>query len=81
MGNMCADTRTAEQKEKDEFLWMINKMPTVSNYSKNKSRILNISKAWASPYFGGSVLKPLGAINKKRTRNNGLEQGIKDMHI
>jgi len=84
MGNAsacCNDNRTAVEKQIQEFLWMIKRMPTLTKYMASKTNSLTYTKSWASTVFGGSVLNPLGARMKKRTRTNPLSEQISGAQI
>jgi hypothetical protein len=73
----CSDQRTAIEKQIAEFLLMINRVPNLINYRHTKEKQLTLARAYTSVYFGGSVLLPLGAVKKYRTRKNPLAQKIK----
>ena len=81
MGGACSDNRTSVEKQIQEFLLMLRRMPNLKRYMHGKERSVNFTKAWANPVFGGSVLQPLGVFKKKRTRTNTLEQDIKQCKI
>jgi len=53
---------------------MLRRAPSLTRYAMSKERNFTFTKAWASPYFGSSVLNPVGAVLKKRTRKNPLEE-------
>ena len=81
MGSACSDNRTTIEKQVDEFLRMLSKQPDLSRYLQNQDRRTTFQKAWNSPVFGGSVLKPVGTLKKKNSRPNSLEQSIKTLQI
>ena len=56
---------------------MIKRSPNLLKYKHTKEKQLTLARAWGSNVFGGSVLNPLGALKKKRTRKNPLEQKIR----
>jgi len=72
----CSDNRTVIEKQIAETILMLKKMPNLTRYKHSKTNVLNVTKAWRSLQFGGSVFTPLGAIKKKRSRNNTLQQHI-----
>ena len=81
MGPICRDSRTAIEKQIDEFDKMLSSMPSMKRYTYNKMHIMTFTKAWNNGQFGGNVYKPLGSytqnkkgawISSKRTRTNTM---------
>jgi hypothetical protein len=68
-------------KDRQDFLRMLALKPNMKDYNADSLRVLNFTKAWASPVFGGSVLGPLGIYKGKRTRYNVLDQQINKAQI
>ena len=81
MGPICTDSRTAIEKQIDEFDKMFSKMPSLTRYTYNKMHCMTFTKAWSNGQFGGNVYKPLGSytqnkkgvfVASKRERTNTL---------
>jgi len=70
----CGDKRTNIERQVDDCLLMLRTKPNMNRYWLNKERGATFSRAWASTYYGGSVLNPLGAISKRRSRHNPLRE-------
>ena len=83
MGNACgcADNRTAVEKSIDSTNYMLSRAPDLRRYGLSKERNATFVRAWANSNFGGSVLNPLGAIGKRRNRQNPLREQIKNAQI
>jgi len=75
MGNSCGcgDNRTTIEKQVDSTLYMLRRSPDLRRYGLSKERNYTFTSAWSSSIFGGSVMYPLGAYGKRRTRRNPLE--------
>ena len=69
----CGGSKLKE-KEKQDFVNMLNTCPNLKNYTAEKQRVINFQKAWTNGVFGGSVLLPLGILKGKRSRYNVLDQ-------
>lgn len=78
MGNACgcADNRTSIEKQVDSTLFMLRRCPDLRRYGLSKERTSTFTYAWGNSQFGGSVLAPLGAYGKRRSRTNPLEEQI-----
>ena len=90
MGTICRDSRTAIEKQVDEFDKMLSSMPAMRRYTYNKMHTMTFTKAWANGQFGGNVYKPLGSYTKNakgvlkassRTRTNTLKEDVKKTQI
>ena len=86
MGPICRDSRTAIEKQVDEFDKMLSYMPAMRRYTYNKMHTMTYTKAWANGQFGGNVYKPLGSYTKskvgklvasKRTRTNMMKEDVR----
>ena len=76
----CGGSKQIE-KEKTDFVKMLNTCPNLKNYTADKGRMLSFQKAWSNAVFGQSVLKPLGIYKGKRSRYNVLDQQINKAQI
>lgn len=82
MGGACSDNRTSVEKNIDDFLRMIKRMPNMKQYAYSKTNTANFTRAWLSRSFGGSVLSPLGGgLKGKKTKYNNLEWDIKHAEL
>ena len=73
MGAACSDNRTTIEKQIDDFLLMLKKMPDLTKYKHSKTNVATFTKSWASPIFGGCVLNAVGTRTKPKSRKNSLE--------
>lgn len=83
MGNSCGcgDNRTTIEKQVDSTLYMLRRSPDLRRYGLSKERNYTFTSAWSSSIFGGSVMNPVGAYGKRRTRRNPLEEQIKKSNV
>lgn len=60
---------------------MLSYTPDLTDYQFSKERVYEMSRAFDSSVFGGSVLQPVGSLNGSRTKANCLEFWISKMEI
>ena len=63
----------------NSFLLMLKQKTNTSKFQNNKESLKLIEKALSSDVFGGSVLLPVGAKGKKRTKANPIFDEISDI--
>lgn len=63
------------------FLTMLSSKPSMTKFGRNLDSVKILTKAIASPIFGGSCLLPIGAqASKKRIRSNPLAEEIRALN-
>ena len=69
----CGGSRENLSAQTKEFLMMINSKPILHKYGHSAENLKMLTKAIASPVFGGSVLLPVAKKGNSRLKKNPME--------
>jgi len=60
---------------------MLNSSPNLLKYSNSPDNVKTFTRAIADPYFGSSVLLPVGKYGGRRDKKNPLQEQISASNI
>lgn len=72
----CSAGKQQMSESARQFTTMITAKPDFAKYQYKSDNIKTLTKAIASPVFGGSVFLPMGKKGNARTKKNNLEESI-----